>query len=104
MFFKLILIIVAAGAIAGSLLVIRQQKVETIHDISRAYTAARQRQQMMWNLELEITRRTHPQVLRKQMDAMGIDWHQIPAAPADKWKSSLHVVTSDDVEPSEWGG
>lgn len=83
MFAKLLVIILAAGAIASALLVLRQQKVETIHEISRAYHRQREAERTLWTLQAEIARRTRPESLRELLRSQGLDWRPIPAVPAD---------------------
>ncbi|MCZ6837127.1 MAG: hypothetical protein O7G85_15235 [Planctomycetota bacterium] len=81
MFAKLILIILAAGAIASSLLVLRQQKVETIHEISRAYQRQRVSEQTLWLLQAEIARRVRPEALNEKLRESELNWLPIPAIP-----------------------
>lgn len=82
MFAKMLLIILSAGAIASSLLVLRQQKVETIHEISQAYHRQRQYQRTLWQLQAEIARRCRPEALRDMLLQQQADWKPIPAFPS----------------------
>lgn len=81
MFSKLLLIILSAGAIASSLLVLRQQKVETIHDISQAYHRQREYQRTLWLLQAEIAHRCRPEALRDMLERQDENWQPIPALP-----------------------
>jgi len=82
MFTKLLLVIVAAGTVASGLLVLRQRKVETIHEISRAYQRQRQAERTLWALQADIARRTRPEALREQLARQRRDWRPIPAIPS----------------------
>jgi hypothetical protein len=82
MFTKLLLIVLAAGAVASGLLVLRQRKVETIHEISRAYQRQRQAERTLWTLQAEIARRTRPEALREQLARRRGEWRPIPAIPS----------------------
>ncbi len=81
MFLKLLLIILTIGGTASSLLVMRQQKVETIHDISGAYHRLRENERTLWMLQVEVARRNHPEELRRRLINLDLDWQPIPAAP-----------------------
>lgn len=83
MFLKLLLIILTIGSAASSLLVMRQQKVETIHDISRSYHRLRESERTLWLLQVEIARRSHPEELRRRLIELDLNWQSIPAPPPD---------------------
>ena len=106
MFAKLLLIILSAGAIASTLLVLRQQKVETIHDISRAYHRQRQYERTLWTLQAEIARRCRPEALRELLLEQGSDWRPIPAAPVtDEGHPADEAAMSEAAESTpELGG
>ncbi len=82
MFLKLLLIILTIGGTASSLLVMRQQKVETIHDISGAYHRLRENERTLWMLQVEVARRNHPEELRRRLINLNLDWQPIPASPS----------------------
>lgn len=101
MFLKLLLIILTIGGTASSLLVMRQQKVETIHDISRAYHRLRENERTLWMLQVEVARRNHPEELRRRLINLDLDWQPIPAAPPDSPGSDtsrLLIGASDEPE------
>ncbi len=81
MFLKLLLIILTIGGTSSSLLVMRQQKVETIYDISQAYHRLRENERTLWMLQVEIARRNTPEELRRRLIDLDLDWRPIPAVP-----------------------
>ena len=101
MFLKLLLIILTIGGTASSLLVMRQQKVETIHDISGAYHRLRENERTLWMLQVEVARRNRPEELRRRLINLDLDWQPIPAAPPtipDPDISRLHIGTGEESE------
>lgn len=98
MFLKLLLIIITIGGTASSLLVMRQQKVETIHDISGAYHRLRENERTLWMLQVEIARRSHPEELRRRLIDLDLNWQSIPAAPPGPGSSRLNIVAGDEPE------
>ena len=99
MFAKLLMIILAAGAIASTLLVVRQQKVETIHEISRAYLRQRQYQRVLWQLQVRIAEQCRPDVLRERLLEQNNDWRPIPALP-----TLIDERSDDSINDAELGG
>ena len=81
MYAKLLMIILATGAVASGLLVLRQQKVETIHEISRAYHRQRQQERTLWLLQARLAWQCRPEALRELLERQRLDWQPIPALP-----------------------
>jgi len=79
MFYKMAFIILCIGAIGIGLLALRQQKIETIHDISLAYRHQREAEQTLWALQAELARRCRTDELRRRLEELNLDWHKIPA-------------------------
>jgi hypothetical protein len=82
MFAKLMLIITVAGATACALLVIRQQRIDTFHEISLAHQRLLVHERTLWQLRAEIAQRCRPSQVRLVMNRLGGEWVPIPAAPA----------------------
>jgi hypothetical protein len=89
MFAKLLIIIVAIGAAACALLVVRQQRVELAHDVAMTHNRLLQHESALWDLRTEIAARVRPGDVRLLVDRMGGEWSPIPASPELR-----HVPTS----------
>lgn len=81
MFAKLLLIILAAGAIAAALLVNRQHRIDTAHEITSLHQRLTAKEQTLWKLEAEIARRLRPEEIRRELERIGGDWVALPAPP-----------------------
>lgn len=81
MFPKLLLIILVAGAIAAALLVNRQHRIDTAHEITVLHERLTAKEQTLWRLETEIARRLRPEAIRRQLERMGGEWVALPAPP-----------------------
>ena len=81
MFPKLLVIIVFVGATACALLVIRQQRIDTFHEISTVHHRLLAHERTLWELRGEIAERCRPSQVRLVMNRVGGDWAPIPAGP-----------------------
>jgi hypothetical protein len=84
MFTKLLLIIISAGAIAAALLVNRQHRIDTAHEIAVLHHRLTQQEQSLWRMETDIAQRLRPQEIRKQLERMGGEWVALPAPPIQR--------------------
>ncbi len=100
MFVKLAFIIVCIGAIGIGLLALRQQKIETIHDISLAYRHQREAEQTLWTLQAELARRCRTDELRRRLEELDLDWHKIPA-PASTPAAPTQPIAARLLEDDE---
>jgi hypothetical protein len=82
MFAKLLLVIVAAGAIACMLLVNRQQRIESAHEMSLIHQRLIESERMLWKVRSEIAERCRPRQMREMIARQGGDWTAIPLAKA----------------------
>lgn len=84
MFAKLVLIIVVSGATAAALLVNRQQRIETAHEMSRVHARLVEQRRVLWQLHHEIARQSRPDRVRVVIDRIDEQWTTIPqpAPPA----------------------
>ena len=64
---KLFIIIVTVGAIACSLLVIRQQRIDTFHEMSLIHHRLLAHERTLWELRSEIAQRCRPSQVRLVM-------------------------------------
>ncbi|MCI0363292.1 MAG: hypothetical protein L0Y44_13790 [Phycisphaerales bacterium] len=81
MFLKLLLIIIVAGATANALLVIRQQRIDTFHEVSVVHQRLLGHERTLWEMRGEIAQRCRPSQVRLAMNQLGGSWDPIPAAP-----------------------
>ena len=81
MFAKMLLIITVVGATACALLVIRQQRIDTFHEISRIHHRLLIHERTLWELRGEIAQRCRPSQVRLVMNQVGGEWVPIPARP-----------------------
>ena len=81
MFAKLLFIIVAVGATSCALLVIRQQRIDTFHEMSLIHQRLLGHERTLWELRSDIAERCRPSQVRLVMNQMGGTWVPIPAGP-----------------------
>ena len=74
MFAKLLLIIAVVGATACSLLVNRQQRIETAHETALLHQQIVEQEQRIWKLRCEVSRRGQPQQLSLALSRLGGSW------------------------------
>jgi hypothetical protein len=82
MFLKLLLIILVAGATANALLVIRQQRIDTFHEISVIHQRLLGHERTLWEMREEIAQRCRPSQVRLVMNRLGGSWDPIPTPHA----------------------
>jgi hypothetical protein len=78
---KLLFIIMAAGAIASALLVNRQQRIETFHEMTATHQRLLEHEATLWRLRSEIAGRCRPSEVRSAIDRLKLEWIAIPARP-----------------------
>jgi hypothetical protein len=81
MFAKLLVIITVVGATACALLVIRQQRIDTFHEISLIHHRLLTHERTLWQVRGEIAQRCRPSQVRLVMNRLGGEWVPIPAEP-----------------------
>ncbi len=74
MFVKLLLAILVTAATASMLLVSRQVRLETAHEMARLHSRLAESQRGLWELRGKIAERCRPDRLRRAMDQLGGDW------------------------------
>lgn len=84
MFAKLVFLILAFGAIACGLLVVRQQRIDLAHDMSRTHQRLVEHEQTEWHYRSDIATRTRPDLIRQQLNQTNIAWQPL------HWPSHLH--------------
>jgi hypothetical protein len=91
MFGKLLLIIVAVAAVACALLVIRQQRIDTFHEITQTYKRLSEHERTLWAMRAEIAERCRPSQVRLAMNGLEVNWVPLPARPIDVADSDPHT-------------
>jgi hypothetical protein len=79
MFFKLFIIILSVGALACTLLVIRQQRIEAAHEMSLIHQRLSESERTLWQLRSQIAGACRPEQVRSMVDRQGGTWTPIPA-------------------------
>lgn len=79
---KLIMVILVVGATASALLVNRQQRIETFHEMSLIHHRLLDHETTLWQLRGQIANRCRPEQVRTAMTRLGGEWTPIPAKPA----------------------
>lgn len=106
MFSKLLLIIVVMGATACALLVNRQQRIETAHEMVQLHQRLLQHQQMLWTLRCEVAVRCQPDQVRQSIAQLGGSWSPIRIQPVPRAAMSTQLASRQDapvIDP-DWGG
>jgi hypothetical protein len=78
MFAKLLFAMVVAGAVACALLVNRQQRIDTAHEMSLVHGRLLLHQRTLWELQGEIARRCRPAEVRDAMAGLDCAWVAMP--------------------------
>jgi hypothetical protein len=78
---KLIMVILVVGATASALLVNRQQRIETFHEMSLIHHRMLDHETTLWQLRGQIANRCRPEQVRAAMKELGGEWTPIPAGP-----------------------
>lgn len=81
MFGKLLLIIISVGAVACALLVIRQQRIDTFHEMTQVHRRLSEHERTLWEMRAEIAERCRPSQVRLAMNSLEINWIPLPARP-----------------------
>ena len=78
---KLIMVILVVGATASALLVNRQQRIETFHEMSIIHHRMLEHETTLWQLRSQVANRCRPEYVRAAMKNLGGEWTPIPAGP-----------------------
>lgn len=100
MFAKLLLIILIAGATGGALLVNRQQRIDTAHDIAQSHQRLNRQEQVLWRLRTEIAGRVRPEDVRRRMHELGGVWVAMPDNPAIRRPRATRLAGVAEDEPA----
>ena len=100
MFTKLMMIIVAVGAVACALLVIRQQRIDTFHEMSQIHQRLLGHERTLWELRAGIAQRCRPSQVRLAVNQLGGEWMSIPARPL---RPDLRMVRDKRLQSDQAG-
>jgi len=110
MFGKLLLVILAAAFTAAALLVLRQERIDTAHEMSVVHRHMLEHERALWELQCEIARRCRPEEVRRMMDELEEQWTAIPdpdsaqrLPPGQLTLGALSLPEASD-DRSEFGG
>ncbi len=78
MFAKLLIIIVVAGCTAAALLVNRQSRIDTAHEIAGLHARIVDHEQKLWRLRQEIASRSRPEDIRRALQSFDRHWVSLP--------------------------
>lgn len=101
MFPKLLLIILVAGATAGALLVNRQHRIDTAHEISSLHQRLLSQEQTLWRLKSDLAERTRPEQIRRAKETLNASWVSIPSKPHTIQQPKIRIALMDDELPDE---
>jgi len=85
---KVLAILISAAAIAAALLVNRQQRIDTFHDISSAHQRMIDHQRDLWQLRCEVAHACRPAEVRIAMNQLDMQWAAIPAISGQDFHTS----------------
>lgn len=68
---KLMFILVTIGLVSCGLLVVRQQRLQTVYDMTKALQRSVQVERTLWTLRSQIGRETRPEAVRALADSLG---------------------------------
>lgn len=81
LFAKLLVIIYTAGAIGVTLLVLRQQRIDTIHKIAEVHQQLIEHEKQVWSMRREVAEYCRPAHVREMMQQLNTRWTPIPSTP-----------------------
>ena len=73
LFAKLLVVVVALGAMALGLLVLRQQRYEVSNEISRTHNRIVEQERAQWRMRAQVASRSTPADIRAAAERRGID-------------------------------
>lgn len=103
---KLLTIVLASGAIALVLLVNRQRRIETSHQMSQTHQRMMEQQRALWMLRREVAERCRQDRIRELMQRVHDQWKPIPGHTKPLEEKPMQLVRRSDSEYqlTSWGG
>ena len=97
MFGKLLMMILAAGAVAAVQLQNRHERLLAAHRIAVLHQEQAAQNRVLWQLEREIASMTRPDEVRKMIEPLGESWASLPE-PVDPFLIPLDVLLARMLE------
>ena len=95
MFGKIVFIILALGATACALLVIRQQRIELAHEMSQVHQRLIEHEQTEWRMRSEIASRTRPDHIREAIERTEVAWKSMELRPWRDWRTETRLARDE---------
>jgi hypothetical protein len=92
MFAKLLVIVIAVGATACALLVNRQQRIATFHEMSLIHRRLLEHERTLWEMRSELAQKCRPTQVRLAMQKLNEQWTPIPAAPLPATQNKVQLA------------
>lgn len=96
MFSKLLLIVCAIGMIACTLLVNRQQRIETANEIANVHRRLLEQEQLLWSVHSVIAEKCQPTQIRKSLENIDSSWKPLPSKPRRMHTDNYAQTTHDN--------
>lgn len=93
MFAKLITVVVLTTAVAASLLGLRQQRLQIMHETAQLHAQIDRRRLQTWDLQVRINERMNPPALRKAIERIALDLE--PITPDGPVKTARRIVLAE---------
>lgn len=91
---KLLLCIICGTALAATVLQLRQQRLELLHQSSRLHAELEEVQMQLWNQQLQIASSTAPMAIRQTVEHYDLTLvptnTSIPQTPPPAGKTDVH--------------
>lgn len=94
---KVVTLILATALTAAGLLVVRQQRLQAVYEMTRAIDRAAQDERATWRLRAEISRRLDPETLRRMAEVLG----PLQPIPREVAPGPRPAATGDDLADAE---
>jgi hypothetical protein len=78
MFAKLLVMVLVTGATAAGLLVLRQQRIETAHELAAVHARLLEDERLLWKLQSDIAATCRTDTVRHMLDELSDDWSTLP--------------------------
>jgi hypothetical protein len=101
MFAKMLAVILSCGAIAASLLICRQERIDTHSEITRTHHRIIQHERALWDLRSEIAGQCRPERIREMMEQLPDEWRsmpdlgELPPTPDAMESGAVHTVAME---------
>lgn len=95
-FSKLLLIVCAIGMIACTLLVNRQQRIETANEIASVHRRLLAQEQLLWSVHSVIAEKCQPTHIRESIENIDSSWKPLPSVPRKMQTDNTVQITHNN--------